>query len=356
MSERDVTIIDFHSHYFEPEWRRDPPTTLGSAPRAWPLLNDLEGQLAALATAGIDGKVLTAPAANLLPPGESLDPAMIREMNDTLADHVAGHPGRLYALGTIDAFQGTRAAREVERVVCLLGLGGIVIDCARDGELLDSPAARPTLEAAAALGALVFVHPVSPAGLTERLGRLGSSGVLMARGLEASASILALLRSGILDELPDLRVVIPAIAASALTFAVFADWEHGRDARWSNSRPSTARKRLYIDTMGLDPALIRYSIDLLGIEHVLFGTDWPIMPLNSRRQILAALTAAGVTTRQEQEAILSGNLLQLLSRCLRPGRDRPAPPLPGRISDLLDREMPPPAVQAGAAEWDWVVR
>lgn len=303
-------IIDLHSHYFSPAWGYGPPTTHGAAPRAWSQLTDLEWQLATLAEAGITAKVLSAPSANLAPPGEPLEPAAIREINDTFADLVAAHPGRLYAVGTIDPFQGDRAAGEVERVVQHLGFAGIVVDCARGEMLLDAPQVRPTLETAAALGAFVFVHPVTPARLPEHVQRLGPTGVLLARGHETAGSVLALLRSGVFDALPDLRIVIPAIAANAFVFAPFAD----RDLGHSGTPPSLARTRLFADIMGLDPALIRYLVGMLGVEQVLFGSDWPVMRLAGRSEINAALDAAGVTAAEARAAILGGNVLQLLER------------------------------------------
>jgi aminocarboxymuconate-semialdehyde decarboxylase len=37
------------------------------------------------------------------------------------------------------------------------------------------------------------------------------------------------------------------------------------------------RKHVFIDTQLVHPALIRTSVDLLGIDHVLAGSDWPIV-------------------------------------------------------------------------------
>jgi predicted TIM-barrel fold metal-dependent hydrolase len=314
MVQADVAIIDFHSHYFDPAWRSSPLPATGSIARVWPLITDIQQQLADLAAAGIDAKVMSAPTANLAAPRERLAPGFIQSMNDHFAELVAAHPGQLLALGTIDAFQGEAAGREVERVVNELGFGGIVVDCAQGDQFLDAPEAQPTLEAAAALRAVVFVHPVSPAGLTERLAALGPTGVLIARGTENAASILALLRSGVFDALPELKAVIPAIGAPVLIFAAQADREFGHEAGWRGSRPSETRKRLYLDTMGLDPALIRFAVALLGIEQVVFGTDWPIMPIAERSQVMQALIAAGITDASDRAAILSGNTLRLLNQ------------------------------------------
>lgn len=307
-------LIDFHSHYYDAAWY---PSSSSRRPsiltRAWPLLTDIHAQLAAMDEAKIDAKVLSAPTSVLIAPGERLSMTQIERINDRFAALVTAHPQRLLALATIDAFQGEAAAREVERAVHTLGIAGICVDCAQADRFLDAPEARPTLETAAALGLLVFVHPVSPMGLTERLARLGHVGILLARGTETTASMLALLRSRVLDELPNLNVVIPMIAAATLLFAGIADQDYGREEGWHGGLPSITRKRLYVDTMGFDPAAIRFAVDLLGPEHVLMGSDWPIMPIMPRQRVQETLTAAGLMADQ-QAAVMSGNVTRLLKR------------------------------------------
>src|SRR5579875_1369282 len=307
-------LIDFHSHYYDAAWYpsaspRGPANLL----RAWPLLTNIRAQLEAMDEAGIGAKVLTAPGSVLLAPGEPLPISLMQRINDRFAELVAADPKHLLALATIDAFHGEEAAREVERAVQTLGIPGICVDCARGDRYLDAPEARPSLEIAAALGIPVFVHPVSPVGLTERLARLGHTGVLLARGTETAASILALLRSGILDELPTLKIVIPMIGAAALLFAGIANQEYASDG-WQAGPPAELRKRLYVDTMGYDPASIRFVVDVLGVEHVINGSDWPIMPvIASCKLVEGTLYDAGLT-HEQQAAIMSGNVLRLLTR------------------------------------------
>ncbi len=305
-------LIDFHSHYYDSAWypasQLPGPTQLTNA---WPLLSTLEAQLAAMEQAGINAKVLTAPTAVLVPPGTQLPMAQIQRINDTFAQFVVRYPQQLLALATIDAFQGEAAAREVERAVSTLGMKGICIDCAQADRYLDAPEARPTLEIADALDLTVFVHPVSPMGLTRRLAYLGHTGTLMARGTENAASILALLRCGILDKLPHLKVVLPMIGAAIFLFAGMAEQEYQREAGWHGVAPYLARQRLYVDTMGFDPAMIRFAVDLLGAEHVLMGSDWPIMPIPSRQRVQETLTSAGLNAEQ-QMMIIGGNTERLL--------------------------------------------
>lgn len=313
-----VPIIDFHSHYYETSWAATPtaPGLRGLA-RVWPLMTHIEAQLDALAAVGVDTKVLSAPTAALVPAGGQLTAEQIQRINDRLAALVDCYPGRLLALATIDAFQGEAAAQEIERAVKTLGMGGICVDCALGNRFLDDPAARPTFETAAALGVPIFVHPVSPAGLTERLSRLGHPGVLLARGTEDAASVLALLHSGLLDALPTLDLVLPLIGVAALIFAGLAEEERLVEDGWQGTAPAAQRKRLYIDTMGFDTATIRFVVDLLGADHVLLGSDWPIMPIAARQRVTALLAALKLSP-DEQAAILSGNTRRLLTRSSQP--------------------------------------
>lgn len=307
-------VIDFHSHYYEASWS---PSSTAQAPsaltQAWPLLTNLVVQLAEMEAAGIDAKVLSAPAAVLVAPGQPLPPDLMMRINDRFAELLAIYPERLFALATIDAFQGDVAAVEVERAIQTLGLHGICLDCAQGDRYLDEPEVRPTLVAAAALGVPVFVHPVSPVGLTARLGRLGHTGMLLARGTEDAASVLALLRSGIFDELPDVKIVLPAIGSAALIFAGIAAQDYQREEGWSGASPAITRQRLYVDTMGFDPATIRFALEILGEEHVLLGSDWPIMPITPRQRLEELFTSLNLTKTQ-RVALLGGNARRLLAR------------------------------------------
>ena len=308
----NARYIDFHSHFYDQAWFPSSTTTgQGILARAWPLLTDIEALLAAMDRATIDAKVLSAPSALLVEPGKQLPAPMMEHINDRFAELVSIHPDRLLALATIDAFQGEVAAREVERAIQKLGLGGICVDCARGGQFLDAPEVRPTLEAAAKLGVVVFVHPVSPVGLTKRLSHLGHTGTLLARGTENAASLLALLRSGILDEFPDLKVVLPMIGAAVFLFAGIAEQDYGREEGWRGASPRVLRQRLYVDTMGFDPATIRFAVDLLGPEHVLVGSDWPIMPIAPRQNVDEVLAKLDLT-EQQRASILGGNTARLL--------------------------------------------
>jgi aminocarboxymuconate-semialdehyde decarboxylase len=64
--------------------------------------------------------------------------------------------------------------------------------------------------------------------------------------------------------------------------------------------------------MGFNGGLIRSTVDLLGADHVLVGSDWPIVNEGPIRPHVGRAFAAAKLTEDEQQLIASGNTLRLL--------------------------------------------
>jgi predicted TIM-barrel fold metal-dependent hydrolase len=307
------SITDFHVHHVPARFE---PTTLSSFPpeqsARWRETNrklaDENLLLFDIDQGDLSLRVVNTPAALIADADGNVAHSTIREVNDVLATLVARHPARLAGLATIDAFDGERAGREVERAIRDLGFRGIFVDSARGDLLIDAPQARPTLQAAAALGVPVFVHPVNPQPLTNQLARYGRLGTLLARGTVNSAALIALLESGILSELPQLKIVVTALAFGGLALA-------GGFAHHSlipGGAGPVLKRQVFIDTMGFDPALIRASVDLLGPENVIAGSDWPIVNEGPIRPLLTQALAMAGLSAETADAIASGNAARLL--------------------------------------------
>lgn len=310
----DFKTIDFHSHHVGPQWRNRQPPVDREAQQRWneiyEYLYSVEAALEQVERGDLEARLLNTPLAFL--GGEEADIPLdvLKSVNDHLAGLTVTHRGKLYALATIDAFTGEAGAREAHRAVVELGLSGLFIESAKGDLLLDAPQARPTLAAAAELNVPVFVHPVNPQPFTRRLSVYGRTGTLLARGSINAASLVALLATGVFEELPGLRVVITTIGIAGLTLS--ATFDHA--ARFLDGTAPAARQHVYIDTMGFNPKTIAHAIDLLGVDHVLAGSDWPVLntgPISARLD--AALETLQLPPASRQ-AIASGNLKRLLAR------------------------------------------
>jgi len=132
--------------------------------------------------------------------------------------------------------------------------------------------------------------------------------VRLARANINAAALVALLEGGVFDELPNLRVVVTTLAVGGVLFA----GGFGDGARSRKDAPALARRHVYIDSMGLHPVLMRAAVDLLGVDHVLVGTDWPIAVEKSVPERLGTALATCGLSASEQQMIASGNTLKLL--------------------------------------------
>ncbi len=308
-----LKVIDFHSHFVGPIFT---PIAGAAAPAAqkayWQQVNrnlsESQTLLSSIETAGIAARVVNTPLEFLQKTDDDAPIDTIRRINDQLAELVGKHPGRLYGLATVDAYSGEAGARELTRAVRELGLRGVFVASAKRDLFLDASRARPTLAAAAALGVPVFVHPITDSQLRKRFASYGRLGNTFNRGTINAAALIALLEGGIFDQLPTLRIVVTTLAIGGILLA--GGFGDGRGLR--RDAPELSRRHVYIDTMGLNPVLIRSVVDLLGADHVLTGTDWPIFEETLvPERLQAALTACGLDAA-EQQLVASGNALKLL--------------------------------------------
>jgi predicted TIM-barrel fold metal-dependent hydrolase len=273
-----LKIVDFHNHYMGPSWTLTNLATLPPAARpAWEITNrNLQSQDALLSSvdeAGIAARVINTPTAFIEDADGKAPAGAYQRINDQMADLVGKHSGKLYGLATVDAFSGDDGARELTRAVKELKLRGVFVESAKRDLLLGAKETRPTLAAAAALGVPVFVHPLTDAELHKRFSKIGRVGVRLARGTINSAALIELLEGGTFDEIPKLQIVMTTLAMGGILLA--GGFGNGSGIR--SDAPALTRRHVYIDTMGIHPAVVRCAVDLLGADHVLMGTDWPIV-------------------------------------------------------------------------------
>jgi predicted TIM-barrel fold metal-dependent hydrolase len=308
-----LKIVDFHNHYMGPSWTLTNLATLPPAARpAWEITNrNLQSQDALLSSvdeAGIAARVINTPTAFIEDADGKAPAGAYQRINDQMADLVGKHSGKLYGLATVDAFSGDDGARELTRAVKELKLRGVFVESAKRDLLLGAKETRPTLAAAAALGVPVFVHPLTDAELHKRFSKIGRVGVRLARGTINSAALIELLEGGTFDEIPKLQIVMTTLAMGGILLA--GGFGNGSGIR--SDAPALTRRHVYIDTMGIHPAVVRCAVDLLGADHVLMGTDWPIVVEKSVPERLQKAFAHSGLTAAEQQMIASGNALKLL--------------------------------------------
>ncbi|EAU65217.1 2-amino-3-carboxymuconate-6-semialdehyde decarboxylase [Stigmatella aurantiaca DW4/3-1] len=245
-------------------------------------------------------------------PEHGLD--LSRFLNDHLASVVGTNPRRFAGLGTVPLQDVNRAVRELERCVRDLGLAGVQIGSHVNGTNLGDASLYPFFEAAAELGAAVFVHPWDMLG-GARLEKYWMPW-LVGMPAEVAIAISTLIFSGTLERLPRLRL---AFAHGGGSFpGTFGRLQHGFDARpdlvaVDNPVPPRAYLgRFWVDSLVHDAEMLRLILRLLGPEKVALGSDYPF-PLGEERPgaLLESLTELDAATH---ERLLWRNALEWLGR------------------------------------------
>lgn len=308
-----LPIIDFHCHFVPPRFEltvvaNAPPTQKARWAATSKLVNDEALLLADIEAGDIDGRVVNTPTAHICDAAGHVPHETIMQVNDELAVLQQRRKGRIHALATVDAYDGDRAARELERAITSLGLKGVFVECAKGDLLIDAPQALPTLEVAARLGVPVFVHPINPQPMLSQMEPYGRLGTLLARGAVNSQALIALIEGGTLSRLPDLKIVVTALAFGGLAMA--AGFSHF--SRLAGGTRDTLRRNVMIDTMEFDPVMIRAAIEMVGAANVLVGSDWSIVSEGPIRTKVEQALAEACATPAHQADIAAGNVCRLL--------------------------------------------
>jgi aminocarboxymuconate-semialdehyde decarboxylase len=125
-------------------------------------------------------------------------------LNDHVASVCARFPNRFVGLGTLPMQKTDLAIYELERCIKDLKLAGAQIGTHINGWSLDHPDLFPVFEAAADLGAAIFVHPWDILG-KDRMTKYWLPW-LVGMPAETALAICSVIFGGVLERLPALRI------------------------------------------------------------------------------------------------------------------------------------------------------
>lgn len=208
-------------------------------------------------------------------------PADAHDLSQILNDHIAGvcrdYSDRFVGLGTLPMQAPERAVRELERCMKELGLAGIQIGSHINDWNLDRPEVFAVFEAAAELGAAVFVHPWDMMG-KDQMTKYWLPW-LVGMPAETSRAICSVIFGGVLERLPDLRI---AFAHGGGSFPhTIGRIEHGFNCRPdlvavdNDVNPREYLDQFYVDSLVHDANALRYLIGLMGADRIALGSDYP---------------------------------------------------------------------------------
>jgi aminocarboxymuconate-semialdehyde decarboxylase len=227
---------------------------------------------------------------------------LAKYLNDHIAGIVQAHPKRFVGLGTLPMQSPTLAIKELQRCVKDLGLAGVQIGSHVNDWNLDAPELFPIFEAAAELGAAVFVHPWEMMG-EARMPKYWLPW-LVGMPAETSLAMASMIFGGVFERLPDLRVCFAHGGGSFS--AIIGRMDHGFEARPDLCAidnaipPSNYLGRFYVDSLVHSPKVLKLIIETFGEDKIALGTDYPF-PLGEARpgELIESMAELSLETRQK---------------------------------------------------------
>lgn len=195
--------------------------------------------------------------------------------NDYFDRMVSRHPTRFAALGAVALQDPDLAVSELRRCMSRPGFLGVEIATQVRGHELAEEQFDRFFAIAGELGALVLVHPRDEDLPTRMTGLAMGFGAGMP--IETATAAASLLTSGALARRPGVRLCL-AHGAGALP-AIIGRLDKGAQiggmAADSAELPSRLAGSLWCDSLTYSRTALLAAVEVVGVEHVVFGSDYP---------------------------------------------------------------------------------
>jgi aminocarboxymuconate-semialdehyde decarboxylase len=328
-----VPTIDTHTHFF-------PPSAVGPAERnelwhgiqlghnelgritssiggraqeiPWPMpLETPAGRLKSMDARRVDRHILSVTPTLYWHGLDKADGvAIARVFNDDLAGIVSEAPERYSGLAFLPLQDAAASVSELERCVRDLGFRGAMVCTHVNGTDWDDPSLFPILEAASALGAVVYYHP-SRGRANSWLTRYHLRN-LIGNPLETTVALASLIFGGVYDRLPELKTCFSH--AGGYGVLGVGRFDHGHEVRPEATGiaalPSDYVRRIWVDTITHSERTLRYIVDTVGADRVVLGSDYPA-DMGEPYPVDFVESCASLTDA-EKAGILGANAAQLL--------------------------------------------
>ncbi|MFD2416467.1 amidohydrolase family protein [Amycolatopsis pigmentata] len=289
-------------------------------------LADLSGtRLAAMDDAGVDVQVLSlsAPGLEALPPAEAV--ALARDANDRIAEAVAAHPDRLDGFVSLPTPDPAGAAAELRRGVEDLNFrAGFMFG--RVGERnVDHPDFDELWATAAELRVPLYLHPSSPPGAVKDayysgLGNEDADFLFSAGAIgwhyETGIQLLRMIYGRVFDRYPDLQIIVGHWGELVLFYAERVQLlDQVMRPPLDRSLTEYLRENVYYTPSGMySPRYLAWTIDLVGVDRIMFSTDYPYLPTIGGGASRAFLEKSALLTEAQRHKIAYGNWERLTGR------------------------------------------
>jgi predicted TIM-barrel fold metal-dependent hydrolase len=241
--------------------------------------------------------------------------------NETMTRLSEPYRDIVFPYGYLKPHDGRDAVREAERCLDEYGFKALAIDTSygtTDRVFNHTPETYEFWEFVNDREVPVYIHPAMLAYGWEWMDRYKLDETV-ARPNETALSTSLMLLSGLFDRFPNIKIILAHMGGSftmclprlqfahRLGFSGFLEYQKAINER---EPMEYARENIYVDTMGFHPPGIKHAIEVYGIDHVLFGTDYGPLPISPVEHVDIVCNELGLS-EEDQDRILGRNAKEL---------------------------------------------
>lgn len=330
-------IVDIHTHFYTKPWldflaqRTEDPTFEWTSPTSGlakvcgipaghvdkPATFDIKARVEELDSLGIDVQVIshTCPGVGEVSESDAIEWAT--KINDILAGFCEEYAGRFYFLMTVPCQNVDKAIEEMERAKKLPGAKGVQVFSNVNGTLISDPQFHPILEKAADLSLPVKVHPAFTPLTADAMYKAKLPLQLFGFTLDTTMAVTNFIFTGVFAKFPKLKVIHSHLGGMAPYMMgrinnAFKRYSKEFDIDAGGMPGDVYRERIYVDSIGLHVPAIKCAWEFMGVDHMLFGTDFPHRASGTVEDNLVTLDEVGFSA-EDKEKILSKNAIELFN-------------------------------------------
>ena len=271
-----------------------------------------EETIAPMEKMGVGTQVLSLSVPNVYMPDPAMSLDLAQMANDAYAEIRKSYPGKFYVLASVPLNFPQLAIRELDRAIGKLGMNGIALGSNIAGKPLSSPEFFPFYERVNELRLPIFIHPMSPPHMEEDDEFFIAP--LIFYPVESTVAATRMVFAGVFERFRNMVLILPHLGGVLpyLQGRIDNGYRNHSSCRKNISRlPSEYFKEFYYDIISLNVPALRCALEIVGPEHLVFGTDYPFWPLDNIPMIDKNLDELGLSPK-DRGAIEYGNLLRIL--------------------------------------------
>ncbi len=313
-----VPRIDTHCHIV-PSFYADASRDIGAIPARGGYPDWSPEQALDLMDANeIDLAVTTlVPGVQFFPPAQARE--LARRINEFAAEMCARWPTRFAACALVPMHNAEQAIEEIEYALDELKFVGVGFLTNYDNRYLGDAEFDPVLQVLDQRRAVAVIHPYFAGrhmpGNEDKIIPLPYPAFMLEYPFDTIRMATHLMFSGAIERFPNIRFILPHAGGALPYFAWRLYISQDVDPtfpQWTYDEIRAGLRHFWYDTaMSAGPEMLACLISMVGLERVIFGSDWPMANKNAVAKSIANLSQPDFLDAAGRDLLARGNALKL---------------------------------------------